>query len=460
MLYTEQPSSPNHIGSLGIFDPSTAPGGRITFEQMVDYYAQRIHLGKTFRRRMVRVPLDLDDPWWVEDANFDLEYHLRHTALPAPGTWAQLCTLVSRLHSRPLDLSRPPWEAWMIEGLNEIPGAPPGSIATLVRVHHTAIDGVGGIELLSALLQVDPDDPPPDVPDTWSPERVPSQWELLGRAALTNATRRPARMARGVWRMVPAAVRVTGQLRNQEIQLPTLAVPSTRFNARVSSHRVFDSAVVPLPEIRRIKSAVTGATVNDAVLAVCSGALRLYLQEVGELPEESLAAVMPMSVRSESEKGDEGNKVAQLFVDLHTDVADPRARLEAIAASTRMAKGSQPALGAGALQQMSAVMPGAVFGMALRANAEIGARRKTTGLLNTQISNVPGPPFPLYCAGGRMVAMYGLGPVITGAALIHVVMSYCDLMTFSFTSDREIMPDPSKYADSLRRSFEELSSSM
>ena len=202
-----------------------------------------------------------------------------------------------------------------------------------------------------------------------------------------------------------------------------------------------------------------GATVNDAVLAVCAGALRHYLSELGELPDGSLAAVVPMSLRTESEKGDEGNKVAQLFVDLHTDVADPLWRLQAIADSTKTAKGSQPALGAGALQQMSSVMPGAVFGMALRANAELGARRKSAGLLNTQISNVPGPPFPLYCAGAQMVAMYGLGPVITGAALIHVVMSYCELMTFSFTSDREIMPEPSKYADSLRRSFEELSSS-
>jgi diacylglycerol O-acyltransferase len=456
MLYTEQPGSPNHIGSLGIFDPSTAPGGEITFEQMVDYYAQRVHLGKAFRRRMVRVPLDLDDPWWVEDADFDMEYHLRHTALPAPGNWQQLCTLVGRLHSRPLDLSRPPWEAWMIEGLNDVANVPPKSIAILVRVHHTAIDGVGGMELLSALLQLQPDDAPPDVPDTWSPERVPGQWELLGRAAITNAVR-PVRLARGALKVIPAAVRVTGQLRKNEIKLPTLVVPTTRFSARVSPHRVFDSAVFDLAEIRRIKSTVPGATVNDAILTVCSGALRHYLQDLGELPDESLAAVCPVSVRSEGEHGDEGNKVAQFFCDLHTDLADPKARLQAVAETTRTAKGSQQALGANSLQQMSSIMPGALFGMALRANAELGARRRTTGLVNTQISNIPGPPFPLYCAGGRLVSMYGLGPVITGSGLIHVVMSYCDIITFSFTSDRELMPEPAKYADAIRRSFEELS---
>lgn len=455
MLYTEQPGSPNHIGSLGLFDPSELPGGQLGFDRLVEYFGERVHLGKAFRRRLVRVPLDLDDPWWVEDSSFDLEYHLRQTALPAPGNWRQLCTLVARLHSRPLDMSRPPWEAWMIEGLDDIPGVPPGSVAILIRVHHTAIDGVGGIELLSALLQLHPDDPPPEVPDTWRPDRMPSQWELLGRAALANAVK-PLRLARVAATAVPRAARVAGQLRDREIRLPTLMVPATRFNARVTPHRVFDGATFSLSEIKRIKAAVPGATVNDAVITVCAGALRYYLQQVGELPEGSLAAVIPMSVRATDQQGGEGNRVAQFFCDMHTDIVDPLGRLAAVAESTRIAKGSQEALGGHALQQMSSVMPGALFGLALRANAELGARSRSSGLLNTQISNVPGPPFPLYCAGARMLSMYGLGPVITGAALIHVVMSYCDTITFSFTSDREILPDPARYADCLRRSFRDL----
>ncbi|HET6874617.1 MAG TPA: wax ester/triacylglycerol synthase domain-containing protein, partial [Acidimicrobiales bacterium] len=278
MLYTEQPGSPNHIGSLGIFDPSTAPGGRVTFEELVDYMAKRIHLGKAFRRRLVRVPMDLADPWWVEDANFDMEYHLRHTALPSPGNWQQLCALVGRLHSRPLDLTRPPWESWMIEGLNDIPGVPPGSFGLLVRVHHTAIDGVGGIELLGALLQLQPGDPPPDVPDLWQADRMPSQWELLGRAAVTNATR-PVRLAQGAVSVLPKAVRLVGRLRANEIKLPTLSVPATRFNARVSPHRVFDSAVFALDDLRKMKASVPGATVNDAIITITAGALRKYLDD-------------------------------------------------------------------------------------------------------------------------------------------------------------------------------------
>jgi WS/DGAT/MGAT family acyltransferase len=455
MLYTEAPGSPNQIASLGIFDPSTAPGGRVDFSALIDYFASRIRLGKAFRRRLVRVPLDLDDPWWVEDANFDIEYHLRHTALPAPGDWGQLCNLVARLHSRTLDLTRPPWEAYLIEGLDAVPDVPAGSIGLLVRVHHTAIDGVGGIELLSALFQLDPTEPPPEVPDAWRPEPVPGSCDLLGRAAISAAAR-PVRLARGVARALPQAIRIPGRLRTREIQLPALTVPTTRFNARVSPHRVFDGATVPLAGLKTIKSVVPGATVNDVVLSICGGALRTYLSKLGELPEHSLAAVVPMSLRTESEAGEEGNRVAQFFCSLHTDMADAGARLEAVVETTRIAKGSQQALGAPALQQMSSVFPGALFGLALRANAELGRRTGTSGLLNTQISNIPGPPIPLYCAGAKLLKMYGLGPVVTGAALIHVVMSYCDQVTFSFTSDRQILPDPTVYAEALAGSFEEL----
>ena len=163
-----------------------------------------------------------------------------------------------------------------------------------------------------------------------------------------------------------------------------------------------------------------------------------------------------MSIRTEGQSGDEGNRVAQFFTDLHTDIADPKVRLAAVAESTKIAKGSQQALGAHALQQMSSVVPGSLFGLALRANAQIGQRTSSAGMLNTQISNIPGPPIPLYCAGAKLLRMYGLGPVIGGAALIHVVMSYLDLMTLSFTSDRDILPEPSAYAEALSASFEEL----
>jgi WS/DGAT/MGAT family acyltransferase len=455
MLYAEGPGSPNQIASLQIFDPSEAPGGPLTFERFVEYYRSRVHLGKAFRRRLVRVPFDLDDPWWVEDANFDLEYHLRHTSLPAPGNWHQLCKLVARLHSHTLDLSRPPWETWLIEGLNDIPGIPKGSVGILVRVHHTAIDGVGGIELMSALFQLSADEGRPTTEDTWSPERVPNQWDLLARAAVSNAAR-PFRFAMGAARVIPKAMSIPGRLRSREIQLPSLAVPTTRFNARVSPHRVFDAIIMSLADVKAIKMTVPGATVNDAVLTICAGALRIYLDRLNELPQQSLAAAIPMSIRNENESGEEGNRVAQFFTDLHTNIADPKERLAAVAESTKISKGSQQALGAHALQQMSSVVPGSLFGLALRANAQLGQRTGSAGMLNTQVSNIPGPPIPLYCAGAKLLRMYGLGPVIGGAALIHVVMSYLDLMTLSFTSDRDIMPDPSTYAEALSESFEEL----
>jgi diacylglycerol O-acyltransferase len=456
MLYAETPGGPNQIASLLILDPSTVPGGGFGFDRVMEFYRSRIRLAKAFRRRLVRVPFDLDDPWWVEDSGFDLEYHVRHTALPAPGNWRQLCNLVARLHARPLDLSRPPWEAYLIEGLNALPNAPEGSVAILLRVHHTAVDGVGGIEVMSALFQLEPDDAGPlNGHDDWKPEPVPSPWELLGRAALNNAVK-PARLARSVVEALPHAVRLPGRIRSGDVKLPSLTVPATRFNAPVSPHRVFGGIDVALSAVKAIKSAVPKATVNDAVLTICGGALRRYLAKHGELPEQSLAAVVPMSVRVEDERGEEGNRVAQLFCSLHTHIEDPVARLEAVAQTTREAKGSQKALGAHSLQQMSRVLPGALFGLALRANAEVARRTGTGGLLNTQVSNIPGPPVPLYCAGARLVRMYGLGPVVTGAGLIHVIMSYIDSMTLSFTSDREMMPDPEVYEAALSESFDEL----
>lgn len=455
MLYTESPGAPNHIGSLGIYDPATAPGGRLTFEALREYYEGRIHLAQAFRQRLVRAPFDLTDPWWVQDSSFDLEYHLRHSSLPRPGNWRQLCNLVSRLHAQTLDLTRPPWEAYLIDGLDSVPGAPEGSVAIMHRIHHSAIDGVGGVEVLSALFQTSPDEGPPEHDDRWRPERVPNAWELLGRATLANAAR-PWRVVRGVSRALPHVVRLPRRVAEGDVRLPALAVPTTPFNARVSPHRVFDARVFRLADLKAIKAAVTGATINDVVLTVCGGAMRAYLDKRGELPEASMAAAVPVSVRTEGEADSEGNRVSQLFCDLHTDVADPRRRLADVAATTREAKGSQPALGGNQLTQMSSVLPGALFGLALRANAEIARRGRSAGLLNTQVSNIPGPPIPLYCAGARMLRMYGLGPVITGAALIHVIMSYCDEVTFSFTSDREVVPDPAAYADCLQDAFDEL----
>ncbi|MGH9059681.1 MAG: WS/DGAT/MGAT family O-acyltransferase, partial [Acidimicrobiales bacterium] len=425
-------------------------------EDLLVYLRQRLHLAETFRQRMVRVPFDLDHPWWVADGDFDLEYHARHTALPRPGDWAQLCRLVGRLHSKAIDLSRPPWELYLIEGIDEVPDTPAGSVGLFVRMHHSSIDGVGGMEVLTALFQMSPDDAAPDpAADTWVPESAPNPWDLLARATVNNAIR-PLRLARMTRRALPQLVRLPGRVRSNEVHLPRLTVPTTRFNSRVSPHRVFDSCAFSLEDIKAIKHRVEGATVNDVALAVVAGGMRRYLSDKGELPEASLVAVVPVSIRGKDGKGSEGNQVTQLFVDLHTDIADPAERLAAIAATTKEAKGSQEALGANALMQMSSVLPGALFGLALRTNARVGENFANAAMLNTQISNVPGPPFPLYCAGARMVRMCGIGPVIQGAALFHMVMSYNGEMTFSVTCDRDILPDADLYVADIRASFSEL----
>jgi diacylglycerol O-acyltransferase len=325
-LYLETPNAPQHVGGISIYDQATALVGKITFKGILENVEKRLHLARCFRQRLVQVPMSLDYPYWIEDPDFDLEFHVRHIALPKPGDWRQLCIQAARLHSRPLDLSRPLWEMYVVEGLDNVPGLPAGSFAVVSKIHHAAIDGVTGAEMTAALHDLAPDaePPPPDKP--WQPESVPSTWELLTRSSMNNLTQ-PFRLAPILAQSVPAIARVTQRLRTQQLRPPS-AVPRTRFNASVSPHRVVEGRAFQLDEIRSIKNAVKGATVNDVVLAICGGALRRYLKAKGELPGESLIAMAPISVRATDERGAAGNRVSAMLVSVRSDLEDPIERLK------------------------------------------------------------------------------------------------------------------------------------
>src|SRR4051794_31251893 len=194
-VYFETPNAPGHIFSVWIYDQSSAPGGKITFKQILDHVGRRLHVSRTFRQRLVEVPLGLDHPYWIEDPDFDLEYHVRHIALPRPGDWRQFCIQVARLHSRPLDRGRPLWEMYVIEGLDNVAGLPAGSFAIMTKIHHAAVDGVTLLEITSALNETPPHTPAPEPATQWRPEREPTSLELLSRAALNGASR-PMRLVR------------------------------------------------------------------------------------------------------------------------------------------------------------------------------------------------------------------------------------------------------------------------
>ena len=454
-LYFETPRTPMHIGGIQIYEQAGLPGGVQGFKNILAQVESRLHLARTFRQKIVRVPFSLDHPYWIEDKDFDLEFHVRHIRLPKPGDWRQLCIQVARLHSRPLDLSRPLWEFTVIEGLDEIEGLPRGCYAIVSKVHHACIDGVSGIDMIQAIHDLDPANPrvkPSDKP--WRGEDDPNPLELVTRATINNALQ-PFRFAEVAARTVPAMARLTQGVMERRFQA-VKPVPRTRFNGPVTAHRVIEGRSFDLAEVRAIKNVVKNATVNDVVLAVCGGALRKYLEAKRELPEQSMVAMAPISVRSKDQRGTMGNQVAAMSVSIGTHIADPIARLKAVHDDAASSKEMTNAIGAKLMTDYSQFIPSTTAALAARMYTRLGMANRGNPPFNCVITNVPGPQVPLYCAGAKMVAHYGMGPIFDGMGLIFPVVSYCGRITISATSCRELMPDPEFFAACLQESYDEL----
>jgi diacylglycerol O-acyltransferase len=455
MLYAEFPSAPNHVTGLSIYDPASAPS-EVTFTGILRAVEQRLHLARAFRERLVRLPFDIDHPYWINDAGFDLEFHVRHLRLPRPGDWRQLCIQTARLHARPLDMARPPWELYVIEGLDDVEGVPAGSFALVSKVHHSAIDGAAGVEMVNAIHELAPGDAPAEPAMEWKPDPEPSTVQLLARA-VGHGVQRPVRLATTVGRSAPIVARLPFQLRSGRFSLPAVRLPKTRFNGPLSPHRVMEARSFPLTALRDIKAAVPGATINDVGLAIIAGALRRYLLGNDGLPEGSLTAICPISLRSPADTSMiSGNDIASMTVALHTQIDDPLQRLAAICAATANSKERKRAIGARRLLEYSELLPGALIGLGARAHAEVARRASNALLANTAVTNVPASPVPLYFCGARMVATYGLGPVVPGVGLLHLICSYRGVLSFTITADRSTMPDPSHYADCIQWSADEL----
>ncbi len=455
-VYMETPSTPMHIGSVGIYDPSTAPGGFVRFKDILQFIEARLGGAKSFRERLIRVPFDLDHPYWIQDPDFDIEYHVRHIALPSPGDWRQLCIQVARLHSRPMDLTKPLWEFVIVEGLDNIEGLPKGCFALVAKVHHAAIDGMSGVEMSAAVHDLSPDKSNRFPEEEWKAEAKPGVGELL-ISGYFNTLRQPMRYMETVARSVPGLTRLANEIRKGDVSIAGARTPpKTRFNAKVSSHRVFDGVPFPLDDVRAIKSAVPGATVNDAILAIIGGGLRIYLNDKGELPEANLTAMAPISVRQEGEKAALGNLVSAMVVSLGTHIADPMERLAHIHADAINSKGLTNAVGARTLTDYSQLIPSGLAGLGARLYTRLGVANAMAPVFNVVATNVPGSRVPLYFCGAKMVKMYGLGPIFDSMGLINTIYSYVDEIAISFTCDRDMMPDPDAYAAALRRSFDDL----
>ena len=452
-VYLETPQTPMHIGSVAIYDPSSAPGGFVRFKDVLSFIESRLGGARSFRQRLVRVPFDLDHPYWIEDPEFDLEYHVRHIALPKPGDWRQLCIQVARLHARPLDLSKPLWEFTIVEGLDNIEGLPKGCFALVSKVHHAAIDGMSGVEMSAAVHDLDASMTRPETADGWKPENMPKVADLLARSYL-NGLVQPLRVMETIGRSLPGVAKLGIQVGKGDVSIKNARpAPKTCLNGKVSAHRVWDAVPFPLGEIRAIKEAVPDATVNDVVLSIVGGALRSYLDGRGGLPKDTLTAMAPISVRGTGEKAALGNLVSAMVVGLGTQIEDPLERLRFVHDEAVNSKAMTNAVGAKNLADYSQLMPSALAGLAARLYTRVVAANAHAPAFNCVVTNVPGSRVPMYFCGARMVGMYGTGPVFDGMGLINAVYSYCDTIAISFTADRAAMPDPDRYADALRSSF-------
>ena len=466
MLRAEGPATPLQIQMLLIYDPSTAPGGKVTFKGILEELDARLHLADVFRRRLTELPGGFDRPYWVDDPSFDLEYHVRHIGLPQPGDWRQLCIQVARLHARQIDLRRPPWEITVIEGLNSVPGVPKGSFAMALKLHHCAVDGMASIQMIAALHDLAADSPRPAGPDNaWRPAPLPTTAQLLSRTAI-NAALYPLRAGTVLASSAPKAVRGLASLPGKLVSgvvsrvaegaegiVPSFP-PKTRFNQTVSPHRVFEARFHDLADFKKIKANVPGSTINDVALAYVGGALREYLNGHGELPDESLVAACPMSLREAGDQTNQGNALFGRLQRLGTDIADPIERLAAIATSTAGSRSGSDQSTRTQLLDLVGTVPTSLLGMTAKAASVLPFSGPTVA--NTTVTNVPGPTEPIFFSGARLVRAAGLGPLIGGLNLIHVVASYNGTLSISATADRDALPDPATYAECMEQAFQEL----
>jgi diacylglycerol O-acyltransferase / wax synthase len=479
-LNMETPTMYGHVCSLNLFDATTAPGGA-GLDATRQLLLERLDQLTPFRRRLVEVPLGLDLPYWIEDPDFDIDFHVRHAAVPPPGTPEQLSEVVSRLIARPLDRRRPLWELYVLEGVD-------GGrlIAQLTKIHHATIDGASGAVLLASLFDTDPEVRPGNVPAAWPTEAEPTELDLLRRTAL-EYLRRPEKLVRlsvRTAREVAAnsrsgSVRVLADLLAQPMPgplgrelrrrlrqqhgvvtdrppaLPPTAAPRTPWNRPISGHRRFAYTSMPLEEARSVRRAV-GCTFNDVVMAVCSGALRRYLIRHDALPEEPLIAMVPVSVRSGGESDTYQNRVSGVLAELATEVADPVERLQRVHRSMVSAKTDFDAIPAEALMDFTQFAPPAVAARAMRMYSRLRIADRLNPPFNLIISNVPGPSEPLYAAGAQLQHFYPVSAVADGQGLNMTVQSYCGRLDFGFVACRELVPDLWDLIDDLHASMDEL----
>jgi WS/DGAT/MGAT family acyltransferase len=448
-LHLESATQPMHVGSLAIFEGGRFfdESGKFRLEDAREIISSRLHLVPRFRKKLMTVPFGQGRPVWVDDHDFDLNYHVRLTALPNPGNEEQLRTLMSRLQATVLDRARPLWEFWFVEGLEG------GRVAIIQKTHHALVDGISGVDVALVILDFEPDPQPVKAPP-WTPQRAPSSAQLLRDSLVERATE-PAEILRSV----RAALRGPRQVANRVakagqaiVSMGAAVAPRTSINVPIGAHRRFEVVRVDLGQVKEIRKAL-GGTINDVVLTVVSGGFRHFFESRGENIDEikRLRTFVPVSVRDEAQRGTLGNKVSSVVVDLPVADADPASRLRSITEQTRHLKETHQAVGAEVLTGMADYVPSTLFSLASR----VMAFQRS---INTGVTNIPGPQVPLYCMGARMIEAFPYVGVFSGVAIIVAVLSYDGSLGFGLTGDRDAVPDLGVLAEGVEKAVAELAS--
>jgi WS/DGAT/MGAT family acyltransferase len=447
-LHMERLEYPMHVGALSIFEggPFFDEHGQFRITEVRTLVESRLALMPRFRRRLMNVPYDQGRPIWVDDERFDIAYHVRHTALPKPGSWEQLIALTQRVQENLLDRERPLWELWFVEGLEG------GNVAIVQKTHHALIDGVSGVDVATLLLDASPTYIEPE-PEPWTAEPAPPPNQLL-HDSLRERLIEPAEIARSARSMVRGPRRAMHQVTQLARSMSTMATrdaiaPATSINGRTGRHRSLAPVRISLADVKEIRRGL-GGTVNDVVLAGVGGALqRLFVHRNEADTTDKLRVMIPVSVRPDEQRGELGNKVSAMFVSLPVAPMNAADRLAEITEQTRSLKEKEQALGADFLLNVSDYVAPTLMSLAARA-----AHRQR--LFNLIVTNVPGPQFPLYMMGARLLEAFPIVPLTRNLTVVIGILSYDGTLHFGIWADRDLFPDVGVLAAALEDSFAEL----